>query len=242
VAAFGELTAGDPGRVGRYRIVARLGAGGMGQVYLGRSPGGRAVAVKVVRPELAGDPEFRRRFAREVAAARRVNGVFTAGVVDADVNGSPAWLATAYTQRSVPSRRKSTRPLGAEDHARIRRCEPARLPDGDGARGPRGGWCGLSRTSGRCHIPRRSQARLHSPCLNPAGGHRSCFNICRCPAPLTAEHRFIRLVEADTTTVRTRRPQQGGGFHRTCARGVTHRARGLSGRRSGEFVILPMRC
>ncbi|MEV5434634.1 PQQ-binding-like beta-propeller repeat protein [Streptomyces sp. NPDC052682] len=96
MAAFGELTAGDPGRVGRYRIVARLGAGGMGQVYLGRSPGGRAVAVKVVRPELAGDPEFRRRFAREVAAARRVNGVFTAGVVDADIDGSPPWLATAY--------------------------------------------------------------------------------------------------------------------------------------------------
>ena len=93
---FDELTAGDPGRVGRYRIVARLGAGGMGQVYLGRSPGGRAVAVKVVRPELAGDPEFRRGCARAAAPARRVNGVFTAGVVDADVNGSPAWLATAY--------------------------------------------------------------------------------------------------------------------------------------------------
>jgi outer membrane protein assembly factor BamB/serine/threonine protein kinase len=96
VAVFEELTAGDPRRVGRYRIVARLGAGGMGQVYLGRSPGGRAVAVKVVRPELAQDPDFRRRFAREVAAARRVNGVFTAGVVDADAEGTPAWLATSY--------------------------------------------------------------------------------------------------------------------------------------------------
>ncbi len=94
--AFEALEAGDPEQVGRYRIVARLGVGGMGRVYLGRSPGGRAVAVKVVRPELAEDGEFRRRFAREVAAARRVNGVFTAGVVDADPDGSPAWLATAY--------------------------------------------------------------------------------------------------------------------------------------------------
>ncbi|MFC0598328.1 PQQ-binding-like beta-propeller repeat protein [Streptomyces palmae] len=86
----------DPQRVGRYQIMARLGAGGMGQVYLGRSPGARPVAVKVVRPDLARDGEFRRRFAREVEAARRVNGAFTAGVVDADPNGSPAWLATVY--------------------------------------------------------------------------------------------------------------------------------------------------
>ncbi|ARQ72563.1 hypothetical protein CAG99_21995 [Streptomyces marincola] len=82
--------------MGRYRMVARLGAGGMGRVYLGRSPGGRDVAVKVVRAELAEDPGFRQRFAREVAAARRVTGVFTASVVDADPEGSPAWLATEY--------------------------------------------------------------------------------------------------------------------------------------------------
>ncbi|MEU0948332.1 PQQ-binding-like beta-propeller repeat protein [Streptomyces canus] len=96
MGTFEALEAGDPEQVGRYRIVARLGAGGMGRVYLGRSPGGRAVAVKVVRAELAEDGDFRRRFAREVAAARRVNGVFTAGVVDADPEGAPAWLATAY--------------------------------------------------------------------------------------------------------------------------------------------------
>ncbi|MEU6374767.1 serine/threonine-protein kinase [Streptomyces sp. NPDC046909] len=96
MGAFEALEAGDPLQAGRYRIVARLGAGGMGRVYLGRSPGGRAVAVKVVRPELAEDAEFRRRFAREVAAARRVNGAFTAGVVDADPEGSPPWLATVY--------------------------------------------------------------------------------------------------------------------------------------------------
>ncbi|UCM87507.1 outer membrane protein assembly factor BamB family protein [Streptomyces marincola] len=90
------LEADDPRQVGRYRMVARLGAGGMGRVYLGRSPGGRDVAVKVVRAELAEDPGFRQRFAREVAAARRVTGVFTASVVDADPEGSPAWLATEY--------------------------------------------------------------------------------------------------------------------------------------------------
>ncbi|MFI6006166.1 PQQ-binding-like beta-propeller repeat protein [Streptomyces sp. NPDC051366] len=96
MGVFQMLEAGDPQQVGPYRIVARLGSGGMGRVYLGRSRGGRAVAVKVVRQELADDREFQRRFAREVAAARRVNGVFTAGVVDADPDGSPAWLATVY--------------------------------------------------------------------------------------------------------------------------------------------------
>ncbi|SFC39452.1 serine/threonine-protein kinase [Streptomyces aidingensis] len=96
MAGFEELSAGDPRQVGRYRLVARLGAGGMGRVYLGRSPGGRAVAVKVIRPELGEDPQFRARFAREVSAARRVNGVFTAGVLDADPEATPAWLATAY--------------------------------------------------------------------------------------------------------------------------------------------------
>ncbi|WP_308315879.1 PQQ-binding-like beta-propeller repeat protein [Streptomyces sp. CC228A] len=96
LSVFAALEAGDPRQVGRYRIVARLGAGGMGQVFLGRSPGGRSVAVKVVRAELAQDAGFRKRFAREVATARRVTGFFTAGVVDADPDGSPAWLATEY--------------------------------------------------------------------------------------------------------------------------------------------------
>ena len=68
----------------------------MGQVFLGVSPGGRPVAVKAIRPDLASDPQFRIRFAREVAAARTVSGVFTAMVVGADVDGPIAWLATAY--------------------------------------------------------------------------------------------------------------------------------------------------
>lgn len=86
----------DPQRVGPYRIVGRLGSGGMGWVYLGRSPTGRMVAVKVVRPELAMEPEFRDRFEREVDAARAVGGLFTAAVVDADTRGDPPWLATVY--------------------------------------------------------------------------------------------------------------------------------------------------
>ncbi|MFJ3906023.1 ABC transporter substrate-binding protein [Streptomyces sp. NPDC090025] len=91
-----ELGAADPRQMGRYRLLARLGAGGMGRVYLGRSTSGRMVAVKVVRAELAEDPDFRRRFAREVESARRVTGFFTAAVVDADPHGTPPWLATAY--------------------------------------------------------------------------------------------------------------------------------------------------
>ncbi|MDA0564046.1 protein kinase [Streptomonospora sp. S1-112] len=91
-----SLHTGDPTRIGPYRLHARLGGGGMGQVYLGRSPGGRLVAIKVVRPELADDAHFRHRFAAEIDAARKVGGFYTAPVVDADPHGTPPWLATAY--------------------------------------------------------------------------------------------------------------------------------------------------
>src|SRR5690242_13675901 len=91
-----ELQAGDPELIGPYRVIRRLGMGGMGQVFLGRSPGGRLLAVKVIRAELAADPQFRARFRREVAAARSVSGVFTASVVDADTEAPVPWLATAY--------------------------------------------------------------------------------------------------------------------------------------------------
>ncbi|MFI8824691.1 bifunctional serine/threonine protein kinase/MFS transporter [Streptomyces sp. NPDC053431] len=91
-----QLTAEDPARIGPYRLIARLGAGGMGLVYLGRSEGGRTVAVKVVQAEYAGNAEFRRRFAREVAAARRVGGSWTADVLDADPEAAVPWVATQY--------------------------------------------------------------------------------------------------------------------------------------------------
>ncbi|MFA1541536.1 serine/threonine-protein kinase [Actinomadura monticuli] len=91
-----ELRPEDPRAVGRYALSSRLGAGGMGQVFLGSSPGGRPVAVKVVHPGLAADAEFRRRFKREVEAARQVGGFHTAPVVDADPDAEIPWLVTAY--------------------------------------------------------------------------------------------------------------------------------------------------
>lgn len=91
-----ELQASDPAQIGPYTLAARLGAGGMGQVFLGQSPGGRLVAVKVIHAELAKDEEFRSRFAREVAIARTVGGFFTVPVVDADAEAAQPWLATGY--------------------------------------------------------------------------------------------------------------------------------------------------
>jgi serine/threonine protein kinase len=91
-----ELQPGEPELIGPYRVRGRLGTGGMGRVYLGLSPGGRSVAVKVIRADLAQDAEFRARFRREVAVARKVSGLFTAPVIDADVDGPVPWLATAY--------------------------------------------------------------------------------------------------------------------------------------------------
>lgn len=90
------VQAGDPVEVGPYRVLARLGAGGMGVVFLGRSAGGRLVAVKLVRGPYARDPEFRKRFRREITAARRVTGTFTAAVLDADPDASVPWLVTAF--------------------------------------------------------------------------------------------------------------------------------------------------
>ena len=90
------LAADDPQQVGGYRLHARLGAGGMGQVFLGFSPGGRAVAVKVIHRQFARDPEFVRRFGREVEAAGAVSGAYTAPVVAAGPGDDPPWLATVF--------------------------------------------------------------------------------------------------------------------------------------------------
>ncbi|MFI8341830.1 serine/threonine-protein kinase [Streptomyces sp. NPDC085639] len=93
---FQPLKADDPAVVGGYRLAAVLGAGGMGKVYLSYTPGGRPIAIKVIRPEFSEDPEFRRRFQQEVRAAERVQGLYTAPVIDSDTEGPQPWLATAY--------------------------------------------------------------------------------------------------------------------------------------------------
>ncbi|HVT71241.1 MAG TPA: serine/threonine-protein kinase [Trebonia sp.] len=90
------LTAADPTAVREFRVLARLGAGGMGRVYLAASPAGRFIAIKVIHPQLAYDPEFIRRFRGEADAAQRVSGLYTAPVVAAGVDDSPPWLATAF--------------------------------------------------------------------------------------------------------------------------------------------------
>ena len=94
----------DPEQVGGYVIIGRLGAGAMGQVYLGQSAAGRLVAVKTIKTELAEEPDFRTRFGQEVAAARRVSGAFTAAVVAADSEADMPWLATVYVPAPSLSR------------------------------------------------------------------------------------------------------------------------------------------
>jgi serine/threonine protein kinase len=91
-----ELQPDDPGRIGPYRLRGVLGSGGMGRVFLGASADGQLAAVKVIRADLASDPEFRARFRREVTVARKVSGRFTVPLIDADTDGPVPWLATAY--------------------------------------------------------------------------------------------------------------------------------------------------
>ncbi|MFJ6011103.1 serine/threonine-protein kinase [Streptomyces sp. NPDC092952] len=116
------LEAGEPLTVGAYRLLGRLGAGGMGRVYLGRSAGGRTVAVKVVHPHFALDEQFRARFRREVDAARRIGAQWTAPVLDADPDAPIPWVATGYVagpplsdaiQEHGPLPESAVRTLGA---------------------------------------------------------------------------------------------------------------------------------
>ena len=110
ISVVGTLQPADPQLIGPYQLVGRLGAGGMGRVFLGVSEAGRPVAVKVIHARLAADPEFRARFSIEVAAARKVSGLFTALVVDADVDAPVPWLATAYV--AGPSLSEAVRERG----------------------------------------------------------------------------------------------------------------------------------
>lgn len=115
-----ELRASDPAQLGRYRLIGRLGDGGMGEVYLARSPGGRKVAVKVIKAELAQDADFRARFSREVEAAKRVGGIFTAPVVDADPDCERPWLATAYVEgKSLAQTIRDQGPMDTESVLRL---------------------------------------------------------------------------------------------------------------------------
>src|ERR1700733_6957187 len=92
------LQKGDPSRVGGYRLTARLGAGGMGVVYLGTAKDGSQVAVKMLRPELADDGEFRVRFRREAATLEKVRGLCTVRVIEADPESPHPFLVTEYAE------------------------------------------------------------------------------------------------------------------------------------------------
>lgn len=174
----------DPQRVGPYRILGRLGSGGMGWVYLGRSPSGRVVAVKVVRPELAASPEFRDRFAREVAAARSVSGAFTAAVVDADPRAELPWLATVYVPgpslaeavgQDGPLHEGQLRPLGAGLVEALQAIHGAGVVHRDlkpsnvllAADGPRVIDFGISRIGGSSNITRTGTVMGTPPFMSP---------------------------------------------------------------------------
>jgi WD40 repeat protein len=113
-----RLQVGDPSQVGSFRLLGRLGEGGLGRVFLGASPDGRKVAIKVVHPRHADDPDFRRRLAREVTAAREVDGFHSAAVMAADPGADPPWIATPYIPG--PSLADAIAQRGSLDEAGVR--------------------------------------------------------------------------------------------------------------------------
>lgn len=118
--AMMRLRREDPRVVGSFRLHRRLGAGGMGVVYLGSDKKGQRVALKVIRPDLAEDQEFRSRFAREVSAARRIRGGCTARLVAADLDADRPWFATQYVPGpSLHDRVADGGPLGAAEVAAV---------------------------------------------------------------------------------------------------------------------------
>ncbi|MGW2959764.1 protein kinase domain-containing protein [Streptomyces sp. NPDC001220] len=118
--AMMRLRREDPRVVGSFRLHRRLGAGGMGVVYLGSDKKGQRVALKVIRPDLAEDQEFRSRFAREVSAARRIRGGCTARLVAADLEAERPWFATQYVPGpSLHDKVADDGPLGAADAAAV---------------------------------------------------------------------------------------------------------------------------
>ncbi|MGD3112130.1 serine/threonine-protein kinase [Streptomyces sp. YGL11-2] len=115
-----SLRAGDPAEIGGYPLEARLGSGGMGTVFLARTSSGRPVAIKLIHLQFAADDEFRIRFRREVTAARRVSGAFTAAVVDAAPEAEQPWMATTYIQGHTLARRIATKgPLSGAELRRL---------------------------------------------------------------------------------------------------------------------------
>ena len=114
-----SLSASDPRTIGSYRPVGRLGVGGMGVVYLAQSQDGHHVALKVVRSELANEPQFRVRFAREVQAARAVGGHYTAHLVDADTEATPQWIATEFIPGPTLADHVETHGALPEDQVRL---------------------------------------------------------------------------------------------------------------------------
>ncbi|MFJ9615317.1 protein kinase domain-containing protein [Streptomyces noursei] len=115
-----SLRAGDPAEIGGYPLEARLGSGGMGTVFLARTSSGRPVAIKLIHPQFAADDEFRIRFRREVTAARRVSGAFTAAVVDAATEAEQPWMATTYIQGHTLARHIATKgPLSGAELRRL---------------------------------------------------------------------------------------------------------------------------